>query len=280
MIFYDPVNASGVKTPSLQRVSRAGFCAFGLLVALVWPALPHYYGAPPPRKGDRKYDFLTKCPLGSGIFLTNNMLCTMTSYFVLTTLGEALLFAGDENSHNLGYMLLHGSGRLSTVIGTFGIVLTLLWLKFNMMEPNWWKLELQPVLDRGYWWFFWIGIYVHSVCSAVTLVWNFLPRLTSGGSYFLSDAFSFKEAFFLYVIYMIVYLCWVHYNHGVLGAHYPYPIFDIVFKKVWTEALFVAGVICFIFATHMFVALVQGDNSAASLSQQLSSVMLSFGISF
>ena len=79
---YGATLQSGSALALTASTERTAFSVIGLILiwwTTFWGAYPMYYGAPPPKKTDRKYNFIAGSPFGFGTYLTNNILFALTA---------------------------------------------------------------------------------------------------------------------------------------------------------------------------------------------------------
>ena len=53
---------------------------------------------------------------------------------------------------------------------------------------------------------------------------------------------------YIWIVYAVVYVSWTDFSYWVNGGHWPYPILDVVFKKLTTKVAFVGVITLFMFA--------------------------------
>merc|ERR1711871_1537705 len=81
---YAATLQSGSALALTASTERTAFSVIGLILiwsTTIWGSYPMYYGAPPPKKTDRKYNIIAGNPFGFGTYLTNNILFALTAYF-------------------------------------------------------------------------------------------------------------------------------------------------------------------------------------------------------
>ena len=128
---------------------------------------------------------------------------------------------------------------VSMFSNTMGIVLTVLFLKFNYFEPGWIKNVYNVYKSRGY--RFWIYKMLFLHCSQFFIAF--------------ADVLVIKDRMVLYestptlltlaqvsLVYTFIYIVWVHVNKYACDGYVPYPILEKVFKSWRLEAMFVLAV--------------------------------------
>ena len=124
VFFYGATLQPSTALAMQASTERVAFSLAGLLLiwwTTFWGAYPFYYGAPPPKKTDRKYDVINKCPFGFGTYLTNNILFAITAYFFCFAVAEISLYRGQPL-----WQAMHLTLALAKPVCTMAIVLFLL----------------------------------------------------------------------------------------------------------------------------------------------------------
>lgn len=175
-------------------------------------------------------------------YLTVNIVCFHLIYWPLCLLAELFRARGLSKTHVLARKLIGFTYATSVISGTFGIVLTILFLKFNWYEPKWRKNVLELYRSRG---FVWIGPKVLFIHVNQIFV-SFIDVLVIKDRKLLAQA----TPPLLWISWIncyitVAYVCSIHMNRWWSDGYVPYPFLTKVLKTWKGECLFTLGVTVF-----------------------------------
>jgi len=104
----------------------------------------------PPAKSDVKWTYLKDNWNGVFGYLTTNILVAQMYYWPLCAFAETLRYYGYGSDSVIVRRLIHFVYSLSVWSGSFGMVLTILFLKFCWFEPKWRTTVLEVLQQRGH----------------------------------------------------------------------------------------------------------------------------------
>jgi len=234
------MNPKGMIIPAFVRVVLTVLFAVIALVTL-WIDLA-WSTAPEPH--DRKWNLLINGFGGHFSYLTVNILTTWAVYWPLCALAEVAWYLSLEQVWVA--QAITATYRFAVLSSTLGIVLTLLFLKFNWYEPAWRRDVLQMYEARGKQNFRFKVLFTH-VNQLPIALFDVIVLKQNHGGLFAAVTPPIRSLLQICVAYCFVYLCFTRVNHRINGGVYPYPFMDKLFASWTSEFAFFLGLLMFVF---------------------------------
>ena len=182
-------------------------------------------------------------PIGSAAFLTYQSTTFFALYATVTAMCELSIWwlqysnsDGNIEVLALEYIsrVLHSLYIMSPFFQGLGVVLTLLWLKFNWFEEKWQKTVVQ----------FWQNLGFHAVVQVQWFGHSTLPLalidifLCKPGASMAAVMISNRTLVTIVASYTTLYMGMTLFLKTINGGNYPYPFLDNICAKWWSTAVF------------------------------------------
>ena len=254
-------------TPPYRGATRSGSKFFSnetracVTVALAAFAVAVMYvdifKSTPPRRGDRKWVLLGGGFAGHFSFLTVHILMAQVSYWTLCAALEVAWVCA-ARLPDWGVELLEravaAAYSMTVFSSVLGVVLTLLFLKFNWFEAAWRRDVLEMYLKRGNRMFVRKVLITHLPQLPIALFDLVALKQTHG----ILEACtpSVVALLAVSVAYSGTYLALTHAAHRANGGVYPYPFLDKVFATWRGELVFYTAISTLVFLLAVLARLV------------------------
>lgn len=194
-------------------------------------------------KDDNKYHLLGKNIGGHFSYLTVNILYTHCAYWLACLATEIAWEHGYGRTSKFTRQLVYFTHMFASISAALGIVLTILYLKFNYFEPKWRETVLKVYRERGHHMFEIKSLFVHLNQFPIALCDLFIIKNEALLKQYTPTTF---QILVFAVLYTLAYVSWTHLNHYITGGYYPYPFLEKAFASWNSEISFVAGIIFFV----------------------------------
>uniref|UniRef100_A0A7S3V0C6 Uncharacterized protein n=1 Tax=Aplanochytrium stocchinoi TaxID=215587 RepID=A0A7S3V0C6_9STRA len=211
------------------------------LLALVSMYINIFHGTPP-HKGDVKHLFLRDNVNGHFGYLTVNILCVHVYYWPMCVLAELFRARRLEEDSQVVRKLIGFVYFTSILSGSFGIVLTILFLKFCWYEPKWRETVLELYQSRG---FKWVGPKVLFLHVNQVFVSFLDVMVVKDKELLVKWTPSIYTIFGINGLIVVAYVVSVHINRFASNGQVPYPFLQMVLKSWKKEIIFIGAVAIF-----------------------------------
>mmetsp|Transcript_11616 Transcript_11616/g.29475 ORF Transcript_11616/g.29475 Transcript_11616/m.29475 type:complete len:341 (-) Transcript_11616:117-1139(-) len=207
---------------------------------LAWSTLffDIYFGTPP-AKGDPKEILMGKNFNGKFSYFTFYIIFSFTVYWTSCLVAEVAWLWGYAHYQEVVWArkLLKFTYAGAPLISALGVMLTLLFLKFNWFEPSWQREVLGRYHQRGQVWFGPTMLFTHLNQTPISLLDVAFIKNRKFAEAHRPEFIVFAAILVAFTVFFVVS---THLNFS-LTKHYPYPIFSKFLGTTWKAELTFIG---------------------------------------